>query len=74
MLFSFSTLTEKQQMVFKKITTLSPGLFYEKKGVLIFFFFSQKRSPVDEAECLTLKNQSFLMILKLLKTECFKQY
>ena len=41
------------------------GFFYERKVFLIFFPFLSKRSPGDEIENLTLKNQSFLMILKL---------
>ena len=43
----------------------SQGFFYGRDRVLIFFLFYQKRSPGDEVESLTLKNQSFLMILKL---------
>ena len=39
----------------------SQGFFYGRDRVLIFFLFYQKRSPGDEVESLTLKNQSFLM-------------
>ena len=49
--FSFSMLTEKQQMILLKKELYHPLLF------------SQKRSHGDEVESLTLKSRSFLMVL-----------
>ena len=68
LLFSFTILREKQQMIFfKKNNFIPEGFFYERKGVSpdVFPFLSKTEALCKKFENLTLKNQPFLMMLKL---------
>ena len=63
--FLFLILREKQRMIFQKLITLSLGLLLsEERSSNIFLFFSKRSHRVD-VESLTLKYQSFFIILKL---------
>ena len=43
--FSFSILTEKQQLIFKKQQLYPQSFFYERKGVVpVFILLSQKKA------------------------------